>query len=98
MPGLEYGQISFSAEPPLKTPLSAACVATVFMILYQPGSLSSKVLDKDNTNHFPPYFLSHKSSQEPWDNSCSMPERDYPEQALGAHEILPALSPTQPIS
>lgn len=81
-----------------ETPLSTACVATVFMILYQPGSLSSKVSDKDKTKHFSPCFLSHKSSQGPQDTSSSMPEGDYPEQVLRAHEIFPALSPTQPIS
>lgn len=80
------------------TPLSTACVVTVFMILYQPSSLSSEVSDKDNRKHFSPCFLSHKSSQGPQDTSCSMPERDYPEQARRAHEIFPALSRTQPIS
>lgn len=93
---LGKGQIAFAAETP-ETPWSTASVATVFVILYQPGSLSNKVLDKDNTNHFSPCFLCSKSSQRPRDNSCSMPERDYPEWALGEREILPALSSTQPI-
>lgn len=48
-----------------KTPLSTAWVANVSMFLYQSDSLNSKVSQKQNTKHFSPSFLSHKSFQGP---------------------------------